>query len=415
MEYTGVEMAAATVHTNAAAKAKGMEYLSIDDVTQRASVGVSRFTGASGVQEYHVIVRPDEYADIETQLGWMQETYQTAIDVLGIGRGTAVFRRFLLSDIVNQQDALRAHAFSNPQAPDEPCAISWVGQPPAPPARAAMWAYHVSDPNAPIVKSLDASSLTLSRGPLSHHWSTRLASTDAEDSYTQTQAILSDYEHRLQSWDCTVHDNLIRTWLFVQNVDANYKGLVTARREFFTERGLTADTHYIASTGIEGTHSDVAAKVLFDAYAIAGVQPEQIEFISALDHLSHTHVYGVTFERATSISYRDRKHVLISGTASIDKEGQIVHPGDVSRQLDRTLENVEALLSQAGATLSDMCHFIVYVRDHTDCEMARRRMRERFATAPIEVVVAPVCRPGWLIEVEGMAVIAADNPNLPEF
>jgi len=123
----------------------------------------------------------------------------------------------------------------------------------------------------------------------------------------------------------------------------------------------------------------------------------------------------VTFERATSIAYRDRKHVLISGTASIDKEGQIVHPGDVSRQLDRTLENVEALLAQAGAALSDMGLFIVYVRDHTDCEMARRRMRERFATAPIEVVVAPVCRPGWLIEAEGMAVIAADNPNLPEF
>lgn len=392
-----------------------MDYLSFDDLTQRASVGVSCFTGASGTNEYHVIVRPDEYADIETQLGWMQETYHTAVEALGIGRGTTVFRRFFLSDIVNQQDALRAHAFSNPQTPDEPCAVSWVGQPPAPPARAAMWAYHVSDPNGPIVKSLDASSLTLNRGPLSHHWSTRLASTEVEDSYGQTQAILSDYERRLQSWGCSVYDNLIRTWLFVQNVDANYKGLVAARREFFTERSLTADTHYIASTGIEGTHSDVAAKVLLDAYAIAGVQPEQIEFISALDHLSHTHVYGVTFERATSIAYRDRKHVLLSGTASIDREGQIVHPGDVSRQLDRTLENVEALLAQAGAALSDMCHFIVYVRDHTDCEMARRRMRERFATAPIEVVVAPVCRPGWLIEVEGMAIIAADNPHLPEF
>jgi len=227
-----------------------MDYLSFDDPTQRASVGVSCFTGASGVSEYNLVVRPDEYADIHTQLEWMQETYQTAIDVLGIGTGTAVLRRFFLSDIVNQQDALLAQAFSNPSAPDEPCAVSWVGQPPAPPARVALWAYHVSDPNAPIVKTLDASSLTLNRGPLSHHWSTRLASTDVEDSYGQTQAILSDYERRLQSWGCSVYDNLIRTWLFVQNVDANYKGLVTARREFFTERGLTADTHYIASTGM---------------------------------------------------------------------------------------------------------------------------------------------------------------------
>ena len=106
MEYTRVETAAGTVNTNAAEKAEGMDYLSIDDVTQRASVGVSCFTGASGVREYSVIVRPDEYADIETQLGWMQETYQTAVEALAIGTGTAVLRRFLLSDIVNQQDAL---------------------------------------------------------------------------------------------------------------------------------------------------------------------------------------------------------------------------------------------------------------------------------------------------------------------
>jgi enamine deaminase RidA (YjgF/YER057c/UK114 family) len=155
--------------------------------------------------------------------------------------------------------------------------------------------------------------------------------------------------------------------------------------------------------------------VLLDAYAISGIELEQIEFISALDHLSHTHVYGVTFERATSVAYRDRKHVLISGTASINHEGQILHEGDVSRQLDRTLENVEALLNQADATLADLCHFIVYVRDHIDCEMAERRMRAEFPTAPCQVVVAPVCRPGWLIEVEGMAIISADNPHLPEF
>ena len=43
----------------------------------------------------------------------------------------------------------------------------------------------------------------------------------------------------------------------IENIDGNYKGVVEARREFFAEHGLTPDTHFIASTGIEGASADV--------------------------------------------------------------------------------------------------------------------------------------------------------------
>ncbi len=62
-----------------------------------------------------------------------------------------------------------------------------------------------------------------------------------------------------------------------------------------------------------------------------------------------------------------------------------------------------------------MCTFIVYVRDPSDSEIAQQVMRERFGTAPVTVVVAPVCRPGWLIEIECQAIVPAANPTLPEF
>ena len=160
---------------------------------------------------------------------------------------------------------------------------------------------------------------------------------------------------------------------------------------------------------------DTASKVSLDAYAIAGIRAGQIEYLSALDHLSRTHVYGVTFERGTSVAYRDRKHIILSGTASIDHKGGILYRGDMLRQLDRTLENMEALLERAGATLADMSHFVVYVRDPADQAEAQRRMRERFSDTPIVILLAPVCRPGWLIEVEGMAIVEASNPGLPTF
>ncbi len=200
-----------------------------------------------------------------------------------------------------------------------------------------------------------------------------------------------------------------------KDIDANYQGLVSARREFFAEQGLSPDTHFIASTGVEGSSTNVDAKVVMDAYAVSGVRPGQVEYLKALDHLGPTYDYGVTFERATSVAYRDRKQVFISGTASIGPQGNILFPGNVYRQLDRTIENIEALLGHAGATLEDMCVLIAYIRDPSDHAVLWHEMRERFGDVPIEIVVAPVCRPGWLVEVEGLAIVPAFEPELPPF
>jgi len=191
--------------------------------------------------------------------------------------------------------------------------------------------------------------------------------------------------------------------------------LVKARREYFAENGLTANTHFVASTAVEGTNADVSTKVTMDAYSISGILPGQLKLLKALDHLCPTYVYGVTFERGTSVAYQDRKHIFISGTASIDHKGQILHPSDMPAQLDRTIENVEVLLGHAGAGLDDMCHFLVYVRELSDLQTVDKQIRQRFGDAPVQVVLSKVCRPGWLVEIEGMAIVPESNPQLPEF
>lgn len=380
-----------------------------------AAVGISHFQGASGVDEYHLVVQPTAYGSIETQLGWVASAYRHALDAAGLDITTAVMRRCFCSDLPNQAAALRACPFSDPGNLEEPCAVSWICQPPVPPAKVALWAYHVRDPHGPLQKSLDGLSLTVRRGELAHHWTTGITCPSGDSSYDQTRGIFETYQAFLQARHLSLAKHVIRTWLFVQSIDANYRGMAAARRELFAEHGLTPDTHFVASTGVEGTHADVAAKVTLDAYAISGVRREQLRFLSALDHLSPTHIYGVTFERGTSVAYQDREHVIISGTASIDRDGKILYPGDVSRQLDRTLENVAALLGSAGASFQDVCYFVVYVRDPSDYAAAQQWMRDRFGQAPIQVVMARVCRPGWLIEVECKAIIPAAHPELPAF
>ena len=68
----------------------------------------------------------------------------------------------------------------------------------------------------------------------------------------QTRSIFGAYATLLQGHGLTLEGNCVRTWLFCDDIDHQYAGLVKARREFFAAFGLTPQTHFIASTGIAG-------------------------------------------------------------------------------------------------------------------------------------------------------------------
>lgn len=198
---------------------------------------------------------------------------------------------------------------------------------------------------------------------------------------------------------------------FVQNVDVNYAGVVKARKEVFITQDLTEKTHYISSTGIEGRHADPNVFVQMDTYAVKGLQTGQIQFLYAPTHLNPTYEYGVTFERGTAVTYGDRKQIFISGTASIDNQGEIMYPGDILKQTERMLENIDTLLQEAGGRIA---------RHHAGNRLLARPGRlcrgQAIYRKPVSVVLhlivhAPVCRPGWLIETECIAVIPADAPQ----
>ena len=172
---------------------------------------------------------------------------------------------------------------------------------------------------------------------------------------------------------------------------------------FFTQ-GLTRDTHFIASTGIGGRQQDPNVLSQMDNYAIEGIREEQVHYLYAPTHLNRTSDYGVSFERGTYVDYGDRRHVFISGTASINNKGQVMFEKDVVKQTRRMWENVETLLAEAGCTFDDVPQMIVYLRDPADYAVVSRLYEERFPDKPKVIVLAPVCRTGWLVEMECMAV-----------
>ena len=120
--------------------------------------------------------------------------------------------------------------------------------------------------------------------------------------------------------------------------------------------------------------------------------------------MNRTSEYGVSFERGVAVTYGDRRHIFIAGTASIDAYGEIVHNGNVILQAGRMIENIQKLLEEADASLDDIGQSIIYLRDSADYDRVKAYINEKLPKLPYIIVRAPVCRTGWLIQMECMAV-----------
>jgi enamine deaminase RidA (YjgF/YER057c/UK114 family) len=70
-----------------------------------------------------------------------------------------------------------------------------------------------------------------------------------------------------------------------------------------------------------------------------------------------------SFSRGMRIDIGNVVILLISGTASIDENGQTVHVGDFRAQTRRTFNNITALLAAEGATWHDIVRTSCYLRD----------------------------------------------------
>ncbi len=368
----------------------------------QTNVRLRAFKPVGGIGERHLVITVN---DIELPFAQQFKAVADALAPLlsADKRLRLVFERFFLSDIYNQRDELEA-LLGNPQ-----CAVSVVGQPPLNGAKIALWAVLLEDVD---VTDRGSGLFEVSHGAYRHLLCAG-NTAHGQETKSQTRELLLDYCERLSDISCTLASNCVRTWFFVRDIDVNYHGVVTARNEVFNTQGLTSETHFIASTGIGGLPGGRSSLVQMDAYSISGLIPAQIRYLSAPTHLNRTCEYGVSFERGTVLSYGDRRHVLISGTASIDNKGRVLYTGDIRRQTERMLENVNALLKEAECGFGDVMHIIVYLRDMADYNVVERMMGDRFPDMPLVIVQAPVCRPEWLIEMECIAIAGQTDNRFP--
>lgn len=368
-----------------------------------ASADVFCFDNGTEVKEYHAMIHVVEKGmPYAKQLEAVMNAYNGLLSQIPNAR--AVFKRYFLSDAANQADDVIMADVTD-------CAKSIIQQAPLDGTKIALWVYLMTNIQTSITKS---GLYEVSHGEFRHLFNASAHNLAANSEY-QMRLLFNEYIMQLAEEGCTLSENCIRTWLFVNDIDLNYGGVVRARNQVFFTQGLTVHTHFISSTGIGGRQQDPNVLTQMDNYAVAGIKQEQIHYLYAPTHLNRTSDYGVSFERGTYIDYADRRHVFISGTASINNKGEIMFPKDIEKQTQRMIENVKVLLKEADCSFDEVGEMVVYLRDIADHDLVRNVFDTQFPGKPYIIVHAPVCRSGWLIEMECMAVKTIELPNLPKF
>lgn len=218
----------------------------------------------------------------------------------------------------------------------------------------------------------------------------------------QTRQLFERMEDSLLGKKMTF-DNVVRTWLYLDNILDWYTTFNLTRDSFFKKRDVFKRL-VPASTGVGGSNnagvaiqaSVLAAEALTEETTIQ-VVPSPLQ-CPALD-------YGSSFSRAVEIKTPETRRLYISGTASIDEDGPTLHTGDVDRQIAYTMDVVHAILTSRDMDWCDLVRGVAYFKHKTDFDRLSAYCKtHNLPDMPIGCVQNDVCRDDLLFELEADAI-----------
>lgn len=151
---------------------------------------------------------------------------------------------------------------------------------------------------------------------------------------------------------------------------------------------------------------------------LLGREAEAVQRRAITDHsvLNEAYDYGAAFSRGLRVELKNHSILFISGTASVDEEGETIHLGDFGAQCWRTYRNITTLLKSEGASWNDVVKTTCYLRDierdYDEFNEIRTAFFETQSLDPLPASVgiqARLCRGNLLIEIEAVAILRSQD------
>jgi len=238
---------------------------------------------------------------------------------------------------------------------------------------------------------------------------------DSEKAFSRLNEIFNSINFEMNS--------IVRQWNYIENI-LGFDGIEQRYQEFNNVRSVVygdsfKEKGYPAATGIGmnlgGIIIEFIAIQSSDLVTLPIDNPDQVAAHSYSKKVlvGDECVLKTTpkFERARYLELFGKKIIFISGTASILGE-RTVGAGDPAIQTEATINNIKQLYSQeiacrisTGDLQPKYGHARVYIKDRNDFAAIKKTFRMHFGNLPVVYIVADICRPDLLVEIEGKVIL----------
>jgi enamine deaminase RidA (YjgF/YER057c/UK114 family) len=196
--------------------------------------------------------------------------------------------------------------------------------------------------------------------------------------------------------------DVVRTWFYLDDLLAWYGEFNEVRNLLYAGIDFRSGSSP-ASTGISGGNPAGTALVA-GAWAVRPLNAStRIEEVASPLQCPAP-AYGSAFSRAMEMISKNGRRLWISGTASVAPGGQTLWPGDLAKQIDLTLDVVDAILRSRGFEFADLTRATAYFKNPADAaRLSEACAARRLRPLPLVSTGCGICRPDLLFELEADA------------
>jgi enamine deaminase RidA (YjgF/YER057c/UK114 family) len=368
------------------------------------------YASEKGTKEYYVILRVNNMT-IERSLSSLLNQYLELSRCCNLDKSLPVYTRIFLSDVENQSSfVINSDIYKIFSAGS----VRTVGNEPLNSGKIAIISYLIKKDESFSISKINTdfyNQLVLNGHSYGMQFICNCGESEKKNINEQSKSLFTIVKNHFPKID--FKNELIRTWISIRDIDNNYIPFVEERNNFFKEVGIKS--FFPASTAVEGRSSDPHKLIALDFTSISNIKKEQISKMEAPQYMSSTLKYGVSFERGLKVCFGDRAHYHLSGTASIDHNGEIMYANNIKLQVERAITNLNALLNNSNISWEHVVYLLFYVRDFKHKNEIQLVVEDILPhDIPKLYVKSSICRPGWLMEVDGIA-IASGDPRFSDF